>query len=172
MQHINPLIFGLTILVSAMAHSAFQLKPGLWEVQTTTSVDGKQINAGQKMNEAMQKMSPAQRKQMEKMMGSKGVGFGENGVKVCHATATVEDSIVNDPKNNCEIKDKKELSDGVKFNIQCKNGSGTAEYHRVSDTSYKGFNEFQTEKGSSRTEFTGKFVSSDCGNVKPLQKVK
>lgn len=168
MRSLNSIIFGITISTTSLAQAAFQLKPGLWEVQTTTSVNGKQINAGQKLNESMQKMSPAQRKQMEKMMGSKGLNFGENGVRVCHAKSTIAEKLIQDPKSDCQIKDKKELADGIKFNIQCKNGNGTAEYHRTSDTSYKGFNEFQTPEGKSRTEFTGKFLASDCGDVKPL----
>ena len=166
------LLFSVTLIICSVSHAAFKLKPGLWEVQTSTSVDGKNVNASQKMGEMMKGMAPAQRKQMEKMMGAKGVQLTENGVKVCHSEASMDENQINDPQNNCEIKDRKNLADGIKFDIHCKNGNGTAEYHRTSDTSYKGFNEFQTAKGKSRTNFTGKFVSADCGDVKPLQQVK
>ena len=172
MPRLQFLLFSLTLIVCSVSHAAFKIKPGLWEVQTATSVNGKTINASQKMNETLKAMSPVQRKQMEKMMGAKGINFSENGVKVCHSEASMDENLIKDPQHNCEIKDRKNLADGIKFDIHCKNGSGKAEYHRTSDTSYKGFNEFQTEKGKSRTEFTGKFVSKDCGDVKPLQMVK
>lgn len=167
-------IFIISILTAAapFANAAFKIKPGLWELRTTTAVKGKSISTSGQLSKTMKNLSPSQRKQMEKMMGAKGVSLGENGVKLCHSEATMDENLIKDPQHNCEVKDRKNLADGIKFDIHCKNGSGTAEYHKTSDTSYKGFNEFQSEKGKSRTEFTGKFLSTNCGDVKPLQLVK
>lgn len=164
----------LSIAIFALqSQAAFKLKPGLWEVETTTSVNGKTHDSQGQMQEMMKKMTPAQRAQMEKMMGSKGMAFGDKGMKVCHTEKSMSDeALVHDPKNKCKITDKKDLADGVQFNIECDKGSGTAEYHRTSDTAYSGWNEFTTAKGKSRMEFKGKFLSSNCGNVKPLTEVK
>ena len=172
MPRLQLLLYSLTLMICSASHAAFKIKPGLWEVQTSTLVDGKNVNSSQTLNESLQKMSPAQRKQMEKMMSGKGMNFTENGVRVCHTETSMDENLIKDPQNNCEIKDRKNLADGIKFDIHCKNGKGTAEYRRTSDTAYKGFNEFQTSNGKSRTDFTGKFVSADCGAVKPLQQVQ
>ena len=158
------------LTLSLHTQAAFKLQPGLWEVQTKTNINGKSGDHMAKMQEAMKKLSPEQRAQMEKMMGSKGMGFGDKGMKVCHNEITSSpENMAGDKKSRCTITDKKELADGIRFNFKCDNGSGTAEYHAPSATNYNGWNEIKTTKGQSRIEFTGKFVSKDCGNIKPLQ---
>lgn len=162
----------LAIALASTAQAAFKLKPGLWEVESKTSVNGKAADHMAKMQEAMKKMTPEQRAQMEKMMGSKGIGFGDKGMKVCHNERTASpEGLVQDPKSKCTITDKKDLADGIRFNIKCDKGTGIAEYHATSDSSYSGWNEFETAKGKSRIEFTGKFLSKDCGSIKPLREV-
>lgn len=164
----------ITLVIATFAlqaQAAFKLKPGLWEVETKTQINGQNQDMQAKMQEAMKKMSPEQRAQMEKMMGSKGMGFGDKGMKVCHTDKTSDEALMQDKKSNCKITDKKELADGVRFNVKCDKGNGTAEYHATSDNSYTGWNEFETAKGKSRIEFNGKFISSNCGNIKPLNEV-
>ncbi|AZZ36128.1 hypothetical protein CIK05_04745 [Bdellovibrio sp. qaytius] len=167
-------ILALTVSILAIqAHAAFKIKPGLWEIETKINNKGQSEDMGAKMQEAMKKMKPEQRAQMEKMMGSHGMGFGEKGMKVCHTdkTSTAE-SMVQNPKNKCTVTDKEDLADGVKFKIKCEKGNGAAEYHMTSDTSYSGWNEFETAHGKNKMEFKGKFLSADCGNVKPFSEVK
>lgn len=166
------IIFFISLQVSSIAYAAFKIKPGLWEIQSKTSVNGQSVDAGKQMNQALKKMSPAQRQQMENMMGAKGINFGDKGIKVCHSEEASTEKNLIQKDDNCKITDKKELSDGIKFNIKCETGSGSAEYHLTSENSYKGWNEFQTKQGKSRTEFLGQFLSADCGAVKPLQMVK
>lgn len=160
------------VTISLNAHAAFKLQPGLWEIQTKTNINGKSGDHMAKMQEAMKKLSPEQRAQMEKMMGSKGMGFGDKGMKVCHNEITSSpENMAGDAKSKCTITDKKDLATGIKFTYKCDNGSGTAEYHTTSATDYNGWNDIKTNKGQSRIEFTGKFLSKDCGNIKPLQAV-
>lgn len=170
MNFVYPLIiFFISLQVSSISYAAFKIKPGLWEIQSKTSVNGQPVDAAKQMNQALQKMSPAQRQQMESMMGAKGINFGDKGIKVCHTNkVSTEQNLIQKDKSNCKITDKKELSDGIKFNIKCETGSGAAEYHWTSENSYKGWNEFQTKQGKSRTEFSGQFLSADCGSVKPM----
>ena len=166
-------LLALTITVlSINANAAFKIKPGLWEIETKSSVGGQSADMNAKMQEAMKKMSPAQKAQMEKMMGQHGMGFGEKGMKVCHTDKTMSaESLVQDKKSNCTITDKQDLADGIKFNIKCDKGSGMAEYHAPNDSSYSGFNEFETARGKNKIEFKGKFLSANCGNIKPLNEV-
>ena len=76
--------------VSESALAALSIKPGLWTVQSILKRDGQEIDAGKMMKEAMAKMSPEQRKQMEAMMakmgGEGGPAFrmGDNGMQVCY----------------------------------------------------------------------------------------
>lgn len=164
----------VTIVIFALhAQAAFKIKPGLWEIETKSQLNGAQSqDMTAKMQEAMKKMTPTQRAHMERMMGSHGMGFGDKGMKVCHTDKTMSaEALVQDKKSNCTVTDKQDLSDGVKFNIKCAKGSGSAEYHSTSDTSYSGWNEFETPRGKNKIEFKGKYLSADCGNVKPLNEV-
>ena len=167
------LITFTVLLLSVQVQAAFKIKPGLWEIETQSKLAGKEsqdVNA--QMQEAMKKMNPAQRAQMEKMMGSHGMGFGNKGMKICHTDKTMSaESMVQDKKDNCTITDKQEFSDGVKFNIKCDKGNGSAEYRATSDSSYTGWNEFETAKGKNKIEFKGKFLSANCGNIKPINEV-
>lgn len=160
-------------LFAIQANAAFKIKPGLWEIETKSQINGQSHDMNAKMQEAMKKMKPEQRAQMEKMMGSKGMGFGDKGMKVCYTEKALSDEgLVQDPKNKCKITDKKDLADGIRFNVKCDNGTGTAEYHATSDSRYSGWNEFETAKGKSKIEFKGKFLASNCGNIKPLNEAK
>lgn len=163
----------LTISVFAMqANAAFKIKPGLWEIETKTQMAGQgSQDMSAKMQEAMKKMNPAQRAQMEKMMGQHGVGFGDKGMKVCHSEKTSPETLIQEKNSNCSITDKEDLSDGIKFKFKCEKGSGAAEYRMTSDTTYTGWNEMETARGKNKIEFKGKFLSANCGNIKPLQDV-
>lgn len=158
--------------LSIHANAAFKIKPGLWEVETKSPNGGLGTDMSAKMQQAMKNMSPAQKLEMEKMMGQHGMGFGDKGMKVCHTDKTMSvEALVQDKKSNCTILNKQELSDGIKFDIKCDKGTGTAEYHAKDDSSYTGFNEFVTARGKNRIEFIGKFLSANCGNIKPLNEV-
>lgn len=164
----------LPLALAIPAQAAFQLKAGLWEVESKNSMNGKSVDPQAQLKEMMKSMPAAQRTQMEKMLASKGVGMGSGkGMRICHTDKTMSDeSLVSSKEDDCKIKNKKELSDGMRFDIDCKRGSGTAEYHRIDDSNYSGWNEFQTKEGKMRMDFKGKYISKDCGSVKPITQAK
>ena len=71
MLKIAPLFSAL--LVCATAASAQSIKPGLWEMQHKMGGNPQIDQAMAQMQKQMAAMSPAQRKQMEAMMGQQGM---------------------------------------------------------------------------------------------------
>lgn len=99
------------LLSSAAFAQSPSMKPGLWEVkQVHQVVDGRDMAAqmaaaNAKMEQAMANMTPAQRKQMEAMMGSQGMpGQGAGGgTRVCISPAmAAQVKPMVDPEGHCE----------------------------------------------------------------------
>jgi hypothetical protein len=97
-------------LVAAPAQA--QMKAGLWESRVIRqTLNGEDMSAkmadGQKrMQEAMAKMSPEQRKQMEQMMGKQGVQMGAPGAaRFCVSAAmAARQEPLPDPDKQCKNK--------------------------------------------------------------------
>lgn len=174
----NTVFLFLTFLFSTvLAQAAFDLKPGLWEIETKSNVNGQSSPtraATRATNPIVQHMNAVQEARMEQLMNDAGTGFGHNGMKVCYEKGTFsqENMDKQQAKGDCKMTDKENLADGMRFHIKCKNSDMISEYHHASPTMYSGWNEIQTKSNKVRTEFSGKFVSADCGNVKPLSLIK
>lgn len=165
-------LFSLLVLsLNAQAFN-FNLKPGLWEVTHKTEMDGKDLSAQMKKAEAaMKKMSPEQRQMMEQMMKSKGVDVsgGPGKIKVCYTKEMIEKRSLMQGQANCKIENQKDLNDGISFEFKCDSGTGKAEYHLKNDTNYFGKMDVQSKRGNMKMDFNGKFLATDCGDVKPMQ---
>ena len=162
-------VFTLGFSLNAKAEK-FQLKPGLWDIRYTSQINGEQFNAMAKMNESMKAMPAAQREKLQKIMSQKGIGMGSgNAVKICHTKESQDQALVQSQKEQkCKIEDRVELKNGIRFKLKCENGSGQSEYHKVSENNYKGWTEMETARGKMKMEFYGKFLSANCGDIKPF----
>lgn len=166
------LILSSLIFTSTAMAFKFDLKPGLWEVSHKSEMGGKDLSAQmKKAEEAMKKMPPEQRKMMEQMMKSKGVDVsgGPGKIKVCYTNEMIEKRSLMQGQTNCKIENQKDLSDGISFEFKCENGSGKAEYHLKGNTAYNGKMDIQSKRGNMKMNFDGKFLTADCGDVKPIQ---
>lgn len=138
-MQIVPILLTL-MLLTPQTHAAFKLKPGLWEVKTKhPKLPLKSAN---------------------------------NGMMVCYSDKSFTDEYLtakNPGKSKCTMTEKKDLSDGVQFFVKCDKGTKSiSEYRSPNENSYTGFNEIETTNGKHRIEFSGKFVSENCGDLKPL----
>ncbi|MBN9426107.1 MAG: DUF3617 domain-containing protein [Burkholderiales bacterium] len=145
------------------------VKPGLWEMQVR-SPELDQMRA--QMQAQMAKMSPAQRAQMEAMMGQAGFGVGPGGTtRVCITPEMVKQAPMSVPdkcKGSWQVKGRL-----VSFEYTCQDGTqGRGETHYGSDTAFSGWIESASPRGKQRIENSGRWVAADCGNVKPLPPVK
>ncbi|HTY99435.1 MAG TPA: DUF3617 domain-containing protein [Rhodocyclaceae bacterium] len=161
------------------------LKAGLWEVTVVRQVmDGRdmtsQMAAAQaQMQQAMAKMSPAQRKQMEAMMGSKGGGQGSGAVRICVSPAmAARDKPMVDPEGRCEPAKVSRSGNKTSFEFNCTTGGRTSvgkgetvasgdsmtTHMDMTTTGAEGRHTMQTDSQM-------KYLGSDCQGVKPADQL-
>lgn len=169
----------LGLLFASPSFAALAIKPGLWTIETKMKKDGKEFDPQAKMKEAMAKMTPEQRKQMESVMqkmaghGGSAIGMSDKGMQVCFTGKMIQnEEFLNQHKqHDCETTFPTKTSTRVVTEFKCKNGTnGTAEWNVKDSTHYQGAVKMTTGKGE-KTEinYLGTFASADCGKVKPIE---
>jgi Protein of unknown function (DUF3617) len=152
--------------------------PGLWEhTMRVKSQDGQAEQAMAEMQKQLAAMPPERRKQLEQAMASRGVSMGAQGStsKVC--LGKEEAARAAEPKmpGDCVRKDVQRNGNSMTFKFECtkpRPSSGEGEMTFISDKAYSGKTSVTTEvagKSQQMTmEMSGKWISSDCGDIKPL----
>lgn len=176
-------------LVAAPAAAQNTMKPGLWEINNKMGGSGEQgakmAAAMEQMQKQMAAMSPEQRKQMQDMMAKQGVNMAPGGtgggmaVRVC---ITKEMAARNEapaqPQGDCKQEQMQKTGNTMKFKFTCSKppSSGEGEITQNSPESYtmnmKVNREVKGKPEQMTMEAQGKWVSSDCGSVKPITPVK
>lgn len=174
---------GLGILAQAAIAETF-MKPGLWEVRIVKQVmDGKDMSAQMAsaqamMQEKMAAMSPAQRKQMEQIMGGQAMP-SQGAQRICISQEMASrDKPMMPPDAKCEPTKFDRSGNKMTFEINCTAdgrtttgkgetvGSGDAVTSRmdmvVSDA--KGRHTMQHESQL-------KFIGADCQGIKPVDQL-
>jgi hypothetical protein len=148
------------------------IKPGLWQIHSDREVNGQKVPDA---SERMKNMSPEKRAQFEAMMKQHGVGTGAAGMgQVCYTRETLEHSPWADQQTDCKATFSTRTSSAWKWHTTCpKSGyeaDGEAiftdrENYTVKSTSVSTIGD---KVRNSTTTMTGKWLSSDCGGLKPL----
>jgi len=148
--------------------------------------------AMEEMKKQLANMSPEQRKQMEAMMAQSGMKMTDDGVsfnnnqveispagtnaKLCITQAQIDRGELPDDVKGCESVLKKISATQFKSSHVCSgeySGTGESEVTFHSPKHYTGTGKMnQVMDGEKRTmAFTmeGKWLSSDCGDVKPTR---
>jgi hypothetical protein len=159
-------------LASLAAHAqVVPLAPGLWEVHFERTVDGQKAPD---LGERLKNMPPERRQQMEAALKARGMDVSADGAKVCHTAATLNVKNFVDRMKDCKTTFSQSSGPIWKAHTSCPS------MHMESDTEVK----FDGKKSySSRTSSVserdgktrksqivtnGKWLSADCGDVKPL----
>lgn len=143
-----------------------------------------------KMKKQLENLPPEQRKMMEDMMQKHGVKnapdggiqYGESGLKITKDGTKIQACVTQDdlkkgnlpkPDENCEQKITQVTKRNFLMEFECKGEhptKGNGEVVFADSTSYSGKMKITTNvQGKQQTfdsEQSGKWLSSDCGNVK------
>lgn len=159
-------------LAPAAAQST--LKPGLWEIEQRFQGNPELDQAMKEMREQMASMPPEQRKQMEAAMASQGVQMGGKGVRMCMTKEMVERNDVSAPQGDCRTTRQQRSGSTLKVAFTCSNPPSRGE----SQITMKGNEAYtarttitSTERGKTETtsmESSGRWLSADCGSVRPV----
>jgi hypothetical protein len=174
-------LLAAALAVLASAAGAQNLKPGLWEVthQMQTG-SGQMENSMAQMQQQMASMPPEQRKMMEDMMAKQGVKMGKGqgpgqgmSVQVCLTKEMVEKNELPAQQGDCTTTHQSRSGNTMKMAFSCTNPPSTGE----GQVTFKGPESYSMNMLMSSTvggkpekmkmEGTGKWLSSDCGKIKP-----
>jgi len=174
----------ITLSGTAFAQSN-GLKPGLWEMKQISQVmDGRDMTAQMaaaqgKMQQAMAKMSPEQRKQMEAMMGGQAMpaqAASGGGTRICISPAmAARDKPMVDPEGHCEPAKVSRSGNKSSFEFNCNaNGRsmvGKGESTVSGDMITTRMDMATTDANGRHTmqsESQMKYLGPDCQGVKPM----
>jgi hypothetical protein len=182
MKKIAVILMGLLAMPAVYAGPF--MKPGLWEVHLGKQVmDGKdmapQMAAAQSMlQEQMAKMSPAQRKQMEQMMGGQAIP-GSGGQRICISPEmAAQDKPMMPPEAKCEPSKFERSGNTLTFELNCNADGRTIAGRGTSVTSgdlVTSSMDMTTTDARGRhtmqSESQMKYLGADCQGVKPVEQL-
>ena len=159
------------------------LKPGLWEMKSIRQVvDGQDMSAqmaaaNAKMQAAMANMTPAQRQQMEAMMGAQAMPgqTAQGTTRVCISAAmAARDKPMVDPEGRCEPAKVARSGNKSSFEFSCA-GNGRTEVGKgestiSADTVTTHVDMTMTDargRHTMQTDSEMRYLGSDCQGVKP-----
>ena len=153
-----------------------QMKPGLWEVQTKMN-NPQMDQAMAQMQQQMASMPPEQRKQMEAMMAQRGVKMMPSAsgmtMQVCMTKEQVERNEVPQQQGDCKHTITQRSGSTMKMTFTCASppSSGEGEFTSSSDGYTSRMTVTSAAQGKPETttiNSSGKWMSADCGSVKPV----
>ncbi len=157
-----------------------KILPGLWEHSFTMKSQSGQIeSAMSQMQEQLASLPPEQRQMMEQMMAAQGVSMGPSGntVKVCITEEDAARDEVPQMDGDCSQQVVERSGNTVKVTFSCAGDpptSGEGEVTFISPKAYTGKAVINTvvdgKPERMNIEQTGKWLSADCGDIKPTRR--
>ena len=188
MNKLYQVLLGVTLICGVGGVAAQSMKPGLWEISN------QMVGGAGAMNEemaAMQKqmasMPPDQRKMMEAMMAKQGMSMsmGAGGgavattIKVCLSKEMVErDEVTATQQGDCKHSHSPRSGNTLTFSFVCAKpaSSGEGQVTFVSPEAYRMKMTLTHTAGGKAEKMnmdaSGKFLSTDCGAIKPIMSPK
>lgn len=158
------------------------MKPGLWEITTQMqgAAGGKMEAAMAEMQKQLAAMTPEQRKMLEDTMAKQGIkmaGAAGSGMKVqmCMTQEMIDrNEVTARQQGDCTQSRSPRSGNTMKFSFECSKppskGEGQVTFNGPESYSMR-VNTTTTLQGRSESmemQGSGKWLSADCGTVKPL----
>jgi len=165
---------------TALPAAAQNMKPGLWEVQSKMGGEqGAQMAAAQaQMQQQMASMPPEQRKMIQDIMAGKGISMspgtgGGMAVRVCITKEMAARNEAPTQRDDCKQEQFQRNGNTTKFKFTCSNppssGEGTVTFNSPESYTMHMKMTGGRQPGTMTMDAQGKFISSDCGSVKPIK---
>ena len=169
----------LALGASALGAQAQVSKAGLWEVTSKLGGSAEMDKAMAQMQQQMASMPPDQRKQMEAMLAKQGMSMTSTpgGVvsKMCITKDMVErGQMPAQTQGDCTSTTSNKSSAGMTFKFTCASppSSGEGQYTFMGDSAYTMKMKINTQQQGKSVVTTmdtsGKWLGTDCGNIKPM----
>lgn len=150
-------------------------KPGLWESSTRTEIGGKPMTMPQIPESALAKMPPEQRAQVEAMMKS-GRNGGPMVTKVCMTQESLRAGAFGRHDKPCTTKVVSSSATRQVLHVECAQqqakSAGDITVEALDPQHIKGTvlmkSSVAGQTRDMKTTFESKWLSPDCGDVKPV----
>jgi hypothetical protein len=175
------------LLAAASLSASAQQKPGLWEITSKMSGGGadaeKMAKAQADYQKQMAAMPPERRKMMEDMMAQHGMSMGAGGpgggmtIKVCLTEDMVKRGQMSTgqaAQHGCTTTMSPRMGNTMKMSFVCTQppSSGEGQFTFNGPESYTMQMTTHSNRGGTEhqmnMEASGRWLSSDCGSVKPI----
>jgi hypothetical protein len=169
------------LAICASYSSAQSMKPGLWEISTQMQGGSQMGDAMAQAQKHMESMPPEQRKMMQDMMAKQGMQMGTGAgsgisLKVCMTQEMVDrNEISSGNQNNCTHTYGQRTGNTQKFSFSCtkpsSSGEGLVTFSSAEAYSMKMNSTVNARGAPEKMEIqnNGRWLSVDCGGVKPIQ---
>ncbi|WP_305045859.1 DUF3617 domain-containing protein [Geoalkalibacter sp.] len=157
-----------------------RIEPGLWEQTVSVqSQSGKVENTLNLLQQQLEWLSPEQRRMMEDTLANHGVSLGDqtNTYRLCIGEDQADLDQVQLADENCTQEVVARTERGLKVRFNCTGtppASGEGEITIVNPREYRGRAVIETQLAGRteqlRIEQAGRWLSSDCGNLKPAMR--
>jgi len=156
------------------------LKPGLWEINNKMQSGSGQVEkAMADMQKQMASMPPEQRKMMQDMMAKQGMSMspgagGGMAMKICMTKESIERNELASQQGDCKTTTSPRMGNTMKMSFVCTQppSSGEGQVTFVSPEAYTTKMAMKTSVQGKPETMTmdggGKWLTADCGNIKPL----
>jgi len=176
------LIAGAAALCGSAVLAQPHIRPGLWEETVAIKTDNAQANAAmEQMKARLASMPPEQRAAMEKMMASHGMGTTPGGapnvMRVCITKEQIDRGFTPDRDQHCSRMNMNTSGNVTAFDFVCNSEqhkvSGHGTFTTMGDTAFAVSTVADTASQKTamhvQSDISGKFVSANCGDVKPME---
>lgn len=179
MKKLHQVLVAAALISGAFCAAAQTLKPGLWEINNKmTSNSGEMEKALAEAQKQLASLPPDQRKMMDGMMAKQGVGMGAGlgatAVKICMTQEMVQRNEVAAQQGDCKHTSSPRSGNTMKFSFVCAQppSSGEGQVTFISPEAYTMKMTLNTTAQGKPEKMTmdasAKFLSTECGNIKPL----
>jgi hypothetical protein len=179
MKHHHFLAAAVLAACSLGASAQQSMKPGLWEISNKMGGSPEMDQAMAKMQAQLASMPPEQRKMMQDMMAKQGVSMGAGGAggmtaKVCMTKEMVDRKEFPQQHGDCKQTASPMTGNTMKFSYVCTQppSSGEGQVTFVSPEAYTMHMDITSSARGKPEKMTmdanGKFLSADCGAIKPI----
>ena len=168
---ILPAMISFTLVAISASGQVAPVKPGLWEVHMERETNGQKMPD---MSERLKNMPPERRAQVEAAMKQRGIDASGNTVKVCQTREMLDPAKFVNPLPDCKTTYSSRTNSSWKSHTSCSQNhlESDAEITFSSPESYtvKTTSTLQSAGQTKTTHMTstGKWLSADCGDIKPL----
>ena len=168
---ILPAMISFTLICICGSGQVAPIKPGLWQIQMKRETNGQKSPDA---SERLRNVPPEIRAQVEASLKQRGIEGNGNTVKVCQTRAMLEQSKFVNPVPDCKTTYSIRTNSLWKAHTSCTQNhlESDSEITFSSSESYitKVNTTLQSEGQISTTLMTqtAKWLSADCGDIKPL----